>query len=109
MPALLDSDRSDFSEPFGCEVVIPAGVTEGGVPSGPCLRSNVVCVGVEIGGVVGQHQVEVGNIDARLRPVDQADTISGHADVLARGVAVDDAPLSPGESHQNRPTSNDTL
>jgi integrase len=36
---------------------------------------------VEAGGVVGQHQVEVGHVEVRLVPVDQRDLIRGHADV----------------------------
>src|SRR3954454_8246308 len=105
----LNSDRSDFGEPLGCELVIPAGVAEGGVPRGPCLRGNVVGVVVEIGGVVGQHQVEVGDVKARLVPVDQGDPIRGDADVARGRVAVDYAPLSSGEPRPNCSTSNDTL
>ena len=109
MPALSDSDRSDFSEPLGCELVIPAREAEGGIPGGPCLRGNIVRVVVEIGGVVRQHEVEVGNIDARLVPVDQRDAIRRHADVAGGWVAVDNAPFSSGQPRPNRPTSNDTL
>jgi hypothetical protein len=38
------SGRSDFGEALGCELVIPAGVAEGGVPCGPCLRGKIVHV-----------------------------------------------------------------
>ena len=43
-------------------VVVPA---DGGLPCGGRLRGDVVRVAVETGGVVGQHQVEVGDVDAR--------------------------------------------
>jgi hypothetical protein len=47
------SDRSNFGEPLDCELVGPAGVpTDRGFPCGPCLRSSVVRVVVETGGVV---------------------------------------------------------
>ena len=49
-PLSQDSDRSDFGESLGCELLIPAGVAEGGVPGGPCLRGNVVRVVVEVAG-----------------------------------------------------------
>src|SRR4051812_43548402 len=108
MPPLSDSDRPDFSEPPGCGLVITAPEAEGCIPGGPCLRGNIVRVVVEIGGVVRQHEVEVGNIDARLVPVDQRHPISRHANVPWRGVAVDDAALSSAEPRPNRSASSDT-
>jgi hypothetical protein len=56
------------------------------------LSGDVVRAVVETGGVVGQHQVEVGPVDVPLVPVDQRDPIRGNADVArVVGVAVDDA------------------
>src|SRR6267142_5415911 len=81
------SDRSNFGEPLDCELVCSAGVpADGGFPCGVCLRGNVVRVVVETGGVVWQHQVEVGDVDVRFVPVDQRDAIRGHADVVRVGV-----------------------
>ena len=34
---------------------------------------------------MGQHQVEIGDVDVRLVPVDQRDPISGHPNVAAFG------------------------
>jgi hypothetical protein len=65
---------------------------------------------VEAGGVVGQHEVEVGNVDVRLVPVDQRDLIRGHADVASVvGVAVDDACLTSGEPRPRCSTSSNAL
>src|SRR3954451_7122343 len=92
------SERANFGEPLDRELVGPAGVpADGGFPCGPCLRGNIVRVVVDSGGVVWQHQVEVGDVDVRLVPVDQRDPIRSHPDVARVGVAVDDAPLSSGE------------
>ena len=55
------------------------------------------------------HQVEVGDVDARLVPVDQRDPIRGHADVARGRVAVDHTPLSSGESRPRCSAANDTL
>ncbi len=63
------SDRSDFGEPPDRVLVVPA---HGGFPCGRRLRGEVVRVVVEAGGVVGQHEVEVGDVDVGLVPVDQA-------------------------------------
>ena len=104
------TDRSNFGEPLDCELVGPAGVPAGGgFPCRPCLRGNVVPVVLETGGVVWQRQVEVGDVDVRLVPVDQRDSIRGHADVSRVGVAVDDAALSSGEPRPRCSASNDTL
>jgi hypothetical protein len=65
----LRSDRSNFSESLDCVFVVLA---DGGFPGGPRLRSDIVRLVVESGGVVRQHQVEVGNVDVRLVPVDSA-------------------------------------
>ena len=85
------SDRSNFGEPLDCVLVVPA---DSGFPCGPRLRGDVVRLVVETGSVVGHHQVEVGDVDVRLIPVDQRDPISGHANVARVGVAVDDAGLT---------------
>ena len=69
---------SNFGKPLDCVLVVPA---DGGFPCGRRLRGDVVRAVVETGGVVGQHQVEVGDVDMRLVPVDQRDPICGHADV----------------------------
>ena len=83
------SDRSNFGKPLDCVLVVPA---DGGFPCRPRLRRDVMRAVVETGGVVGQHQVEVGDVDVRLVPVDQRDLIRGHEDVArVVGVAVDDA------------------
>jgi hypothetical protein len=47
----------------------------------------------QAGGVAGQHEVEAGEVDVRLVPVDQRDLIRGHPNVA--GVAVHDARLTP--------------
>src|SRR6266545_6354787 len=88
------SDRSNFGEPLDCVLVVPA---DGGFPCRPRLRGDVVRRVVETGSVVGQHQVEVGDVDVRLVPVDQRDPICGYADVARVGVAVDDAGRTPDE------------
>ncbi len=54
------SDRSNFGEPLDCVLVVPA---DGGFPCGRCLRSDVERAVVKTGGVVGQHQVKVGDVD----------------------------------------------
>ena len=54
------SDRSNFGEPLDRVLVVPA---DGGFPCGRRLRGDVVRAVVETGGVVGQHQVEVGDVD----------------------------------------------
>ena len=64
---------------------------------------------VETGGVVGQHQVEVGDVDVRLVPVDQRDPIRGHADVARVGVAVDDAGLTSDEPRPRCSASSNAL
>ena len=65
---------------------------------------------VETGGVVGQHQVEVGDVDVRLVPVDQRDPIRGHADVAeVVGVAVDDAGLTSDEPRPRCSASSNAL
>src|SRR5215208_3658809 len=53
------SDRSNVGEPLDCVLVVPA---DGGFPCGPRLRSDVVRRVVETPSVVGQHQVEVGDV-----------------------------------------------
>ena len=84
--------RTNFGEPLDSILVFPA---DGGCPCGPSLRGDVVRVLVETGGVVGQHQVKVRNVDVRLVPVDQRDSIRDHADIgRAVGVAVNDASLT---------------
>lgn len=70
--------------------VVPA---DGGFPGGPRLRGDVVGRIVESGSVVGQHQVEGGDVNARLIPVDERDPIGGDADVARVGIAVDDGSL----------------
>ena len=87
-------NRSNFSKPLDCVLVVPA---DGGFPCGRRLRGDVVRAVVETRGVVGQHQVEVGDVDVRLVPVDQRDPIRGHADVARVVVAVDDAYLTSDE------------
>ena len=62
------SDRSNFGEPLDCVLVVP---TDGGFPCGRSLRGDVVHAVVQSGGVVGQHQVEVGDVDVRFVPVNQ--------------------------------------
>src|SRR5690349_17048410 len=57
------SDRSNFGEPLDCVLVVPA---DGGFPCGRRLRGDVVRAVVEAGGVVGQYEVEVGDVDVRL-------------------------------------------
>ena len=87
------SDRSNFGKPLDGVLVVPA---DGGFPGGRRLRGDVMRAADKTGGVVGQHQVEVGDIDVRLVPVDQPDPISSHADVARVMVAVDDACLPTG-------------
>src|ERR1700742_778406 len=53
------SDRSNFGKSLDRVRVVPA---DGGFPCGRRLRRNVMRVAVETGGVVGQHQVEIGDI-----------------------------------------------
>lgn len=65
----------------------------------PCLRGDVECLIVETGSAfVGHHKVKVGDIDMRLVPVNQRETICGHADVAWVGVAVDDAGMTTDEA-----------
>lgn len=45
----------------------------------------------------GQHQVEVRDIDVRLVPADQRDSIGSHTDIAWVEVAVDDTFLTPDE------------
>ena len=55
---------------------VPLGVpADRGPPCGLCLRGDVVRVVVETGGVVRQCQVELGDVDVRLVPVDHRDAI----------------------------------
>ena len=82
------SDRSNFGKPLDGVLVVP---TDGGFPCGPRLRGGVECLVIETGSVVRQHQVEVGDIDVRLVPIDQRDVMGGYANVARVGVAVDDA------------------
>ncbi len=90
------SDRSYLGEPPDCILIVPA---HGGFPCGRRLRSDVVRVVVETGGVVRKRQVEVGDVDVRLVPIDQRDPIRGDADVArVGGIAVDDARLTSSES-----------
>lgn len=101
------SDHSNVGEPLDCVLVVPA---DGGFPCGRRLRSDVVRLVVETGGIVGQHQVEVGDVDVRLVPVDQGDPICGHADVArVVGVAVDNAGLPPDEPRPRRSASGNAL
>src|SRR5262249_21751676 len=74
----IGSDRANFGKPRDGVFVVPA---DGGFPGGRRLRGDVVCAVGETGGIVGQHQVEVGDVDMRLVPVDQRDPLRGHADV----------------------------
>ena len=68
------SDRANLGEPLDGELVGPAGVpADGGFPCGPRLRGDVIRVVAETGGVVRQRQVEVGDVDVRLVPVDYRD------------------------------------
>src|ERR1700728_1267441 len=104
------SDRSNLGEPPYCELVGPAGIpADGGSPCGPRLRGDVVRVVVETGGVVRQCQVEGGDVDVRLVPVDHRDAIRGHADVARVGVAVDDARRATGESRPRCPAPDDIV
>ncbi len=59
----LRSDRSNFGKPLDCVVVVP---TDGGFPSGRRLLSDFTGVAVETSGVVGQHQVKIGDVNVRL-------------------------------------------
>lgn len=61
------SDRSNFGKSLDRERVIPA---DGGFPRGRRLRRDIMRAAVEIGGVMGQHEVEIGDVDVRLVPVD---------------------------------------
>ena len=54
------SDHSNFGKPLNCVFVIPA---DGGFPCGRRLRGDVVRAALETSGVVGQHEVEVGDVD----------------------------------------------
>jgi hypothetical protein len=64
---------------------------------------------IEAGGVVGQHQVEIGDVNMRLVPVDQRDPICGHADVARVGVAMDDAGLTSDEPRPRGSASSNGL
>jgi hypothetical protein len=65
---------------------------------------------VETSGVVGQHQIEVGDVDVRLVPVDQRDPIRRHADVTSVvGVAMDDAGLTSEEPRPRGSASRNAL
>src|SRR5262249_57163401 len=89
-------------------VVVAA--ADGGFPCGRRLRGDVVRAVVETGGVVGQHQVEVGDVDVRLVPVDQRDPIHGQADVAGVvRVAVDDACPTSGEPRPRGSASSNPL
>jgi len=68
------SDRSNVGEPLDRVVVVPA---DGGFPCGRRLRSDVMRVVGETGGIVGQRQVEVGDVNEYLVPVHQSDLIHG--------------------------------
>jgi hypothetical protein len=74
-----------------------------------CLRGDVMRAAIETGGVVGQHQVEIGEVNMRLVPVDQRDPICGHADVARVGVAVDDAGLTSDEPRPRGSASSNAL
>ena len=105
-----DPGLAHLGEPPECEVVGAARVpADGGLPCGRCLRGDVVRVVVETGRVVGQHQVELGDVDVRLVPVDQRHPIRGHADVARVRVAVDDASLSSGEPRPRRSAASNAL
>lgn len=54
------SDRSNFGKPLDRVFVPPA---DGGFPGGRGLRGDVMRAVVETGGVAGQHQVKIGNVD----------------------------------------------
>jgi hypothetical protein len=56
-----------------------------------------------------QRQVEVGDVDVRLVPVDHRDVIRRHADVARVGIAMDDARRATGKSRPRCSASNDTL
>lgn len=73
-------DCSYFGEPLDRVLVVPA---DSGFPCGRRLRGDVVSALVEPGGVVVQHQIEVGDIYVRLVPVKQRDPIRCHVDNLA--------------------------
>jgi len=87
--------------------VVPA---DGGLPSGRRLRGDVVRAVVEAGGVVGQHEVESGDVNVRLVPVDQRHLIRGHADVArVIGVAMHNACLTSGKPRPRCPASSNAL
>ena len=69
----------------------------------------VVRVVVETGGVVWQHEVEVGDVDVRFVPVDQRDPIRGEAQVSGVLVTVNDALLSSGEPRSRCSASDNAL
>jgi hypothetical protein len=56
-----------------------------------------------------QHQVEIGDVDVCLVPVDQRDPIGTHADIARAGVAVDDARLTCDEPRPRCSASRDPL
>ena len=87
-------------------VVIP---TDGSLPSGRCLRRDVVYVALEPRGVAGQDEIELGYVDMRLVPVDQGHPIPGHPDVARVGIAMDDTGLPPDQSRPSRPAPSNTL
>jgi len=101
------SDRSNFGKTLDCVLVVPA---DGGFPCGRRLRGDVMRAAVETGGVVGQHQVKVGDVDVRIVPVDQRDPIRGHANVAKIvGVAVHDACLTSGQPRPRCSASSNAL
>ncbi len=68
------SDHSNLGKPLDRERVVPA---DGGFPCGRCLRGDVMRAAVETVGVVWQHQVEIGDVNMRLVPLDRRDPICG--------------------------------
>jgi hypothetical protein len=106
------SDRSNFGESLDCELVGPAGApADGGFPCGVRLRGNLVRVVVQTGGVVRQHQVEVGDVEVRLVPVDQRDPIRRVTapEVSKRPGDVPDDGLLAGDGKVDRATLSFTV
>ena len=72
----------NLGKPLGCVIVAPA---DSGFPGGRRLLRNVTGNADEIAGVVRQHQVEIGDVNMRLVPIDQSNTIRRHTDVAGVG------------------------